>query len=341
MNGKTTWVLLLLIAVLAGAVYFQREAEEDTLLVDRALFEGIDVNAVHTIRIDSLKRSFNMKLERDSLGQWYLTDPINYPAAFAMVELLLDDIAGARAMPVPENERGVKELGFDPPQFVMEVEQTSATGEHRAMLIEVGAEDLDGMRLNVRADGVYLRCLRRLHSTLDHNLDDFRSRHPLTLGPESIVEVVRSGEVLYELDGEPVSQELVAIRDGHQWYATAPRQALLGNLDIGVFIISALRMEVMEFVTDEVQDLSQFGLDYPSARLEFKTASGVSEVLLLGRIGSRRPWYLTRTGTPYVWAITDETGFRLLTPFGGLVDQRFMRVRRDDVQQIELRQDQE
>ena len=129
MNLRTTLLLLILVLGLAGAVFWQKGREAAGVVdVDVPLFEGLDPAKVRVIRIDNIPRSVNVRLERDRAGVWYLTDPIEYPADQGVMNILFQDIAYGRAMVVPEEEWGETELGFDPPEMVLELDEERPDG---------------------------------------------------------------------------------------------------------------------------------------------------------------------------------------------------------------------
>ena len=119
MSLRTTLGLLLLLAGLAGVVLWQQGREGDELALQRRLFEGVEVSRVVAIRVDHIERGYNLRLERDEGGRWYLTDPVAYPAAPELVQLLLEDVAGAVSVRVPAAEEGEEELGFAPTRCVV------------------------------------------------------------------------------------------------------------------------------------------------------------------------------------------------------------------------------
>jgi hypothetical protein len=336
MNLRTTLALLALLAALAAAVLWQRGREADELDLQRRLFEGVEAERVVALRVDHLARGYNLRLERDGEGRWYLTDPLAYPAAPELVQLLLEDVATAVSVRVPAEEQGAEELGFTPPTAVLEVEELLEDGSSRRTKVELGAPDPDRMRLNVRVDGEYRRCLVRLHTTLDRDADDFRSRRVLSIDPRSVVEVVRTGVMKLELDEPPVDTELFAYQDGPRWQATRPLAAALAPLDLGVVVVGAARIRVQTFVEDEPPDLARYSLDPPGMRLELRAATGEREVLLLGRRGSRPPWFLMREGFPHVWSVDGGDVERLMLPAREMYDRRLLRVLREDVDGLVL-----
>jgi hypothetical protein len=335
MKLRTTLFLLLLLIGLAAVVKWQLRTEDQVHEVDLRLFAGVELEAVRTIRVDNIERSLNVRFERDSAGEWYITDPIRYPARRAVMDLLTQDIATAKALVVSEAEWGEEELGFDPPKIVMEVDEVTEAGVVTTR-VEIGAKDLDGVRVNVRVNGRYLRALMRLYTTLSRDLHGFRSRRAISLPLADIVEVHRTGSVLYEIDGEAEDLLTHAFRIGDSWRSTHPFDAQLDPLDIGVLVFGTGGLRIDRFVEDDAVDLSEYALDRPLVEIELVTNASVRETLLLSRIGNSSRWFAMRKGEPFVWAIEPEKAGRLLFPFEGMLERHFMRATRQDVTGVRL-----
>lgn len=333
--GNTLALLALLLAVGAVVLWQLRSEKEGVHDVDLRLFEGVDVNRVTAIRVDNIRRSLNLRLERDAAGEWYITDPILYPAAPSIVKLLLEDVAGAKMMTVPQAEQGEEELGFDPPDVVLEVDEKTDAGTvtHR---VEIGARDLDGTRVNVRVDGRYYRALVRLYTTLNRDLPEFRSLQALSIPPQEVVEVHRTGEVIEAIEQPPVDYETHAFLDGDTWRSTLPYEATLDPLDFSVLLAGTAGLRIDRFVEDEPSDLADYALDHPLVRVEVVARSQERQALLLSRRGNAGAWFLMREGAPHVWRIEDEKAGRILYPFALMLERHFMRVTRRDVEALTL-----
>lgn len=338
MNGKTTLLLLALLALLAGGAWFQLKEEKHSEMIEQSLFEGLVPGRMKSIRVENLRRNTQMSFEAQPDAGWMMTDPLHYPADRALIRNLVENIISAKGLAVPANERGSQELGFEPPRAVLEIDQLEEDGELVTFKLEIGAEDLNRNLMNVRVEGVYLRALSSLYVPIDLGVEEFRSRAPLSISPRSVVEIQRSGKVKYSVNDEPNDLELVAIRDSNRWYSNTPIQMALDSFHVGFLISGATSMEVEAFVEDNCTNFHPYGLADPVCRLELKLGGDRSETLLIGRLGDKMPWHMTREGTPYVWKIRDTDALRLLMPAEGMVDLKFMHILRDDIRGLKLRQ---
>jgi hypothetical protein len=339
LNWKTTALLAILLAFLGALVLWQGAQEAaDVHLVDERIFEGVEVDDVCELRIDNIERTHVLRLERDSQGIWYITDPLAYPADGGLVQVLLEDVARGRMMAVSDDAGGEAELGFDPPRSVLSVVECTPEGR-RVHEVELGDVDLDGKRVFLRKDGRYYRALRRLATTTDREIEDFRSPRILHLAGREVVEFQRTGSVQYELGEEPEDLTVHAYLDRGVWRSLLPLKARLDPMDVGVVVFGAVRLEVDRFIEDAAPDLARYGLDKPLVRLSLGLSDGGAEVLLLSRLGNTSRWFVMREGANQVWSIDDQAALRLLYPFPALIETHFMTARRGDVTALALEAD--
>lgn len=336
MKKQTTLWLLLALAVLGALAWWQLGREEDDLgAIDLPLYEDLVPARVKAFDVDHVERGYQLRLERDARGAWYITDPIVYPADLGVVKLLLDFVATARALRVPKVERDARALGLDPPRAVFTVEEETDSGVVRHAL-ELGALDLDGRRVNVRKDGRYLRTLRTIDTTLKRSVFDYRSRQAMQIDGNAVVELNRTGQYQPTIDDAPVDLRLNAVRDGPVWRALVPYQVTLDPLDVALVSHAASGLSIDAFVDDAPTSLAEYGLDPPEFRVELRTLDGVREALRFGRTGFGRTWHACREGEPYVWSIAVEDVQRLVLSFDDLIDRHLLRVPRDQIEALRL-----
>src|SRR5262245_11669813 len=193
MRTSTVWLLLVVVLALGGGVLWQLRREKSGAFdADRALFEGLAIERLSEIRIDSIERGLQMRVVRGEDGTWQIVDPIDYPAEPAVMERLIEVVAKNRASAVVDGDP--KSMQLDPPRVVLELTESLPAGPRKRRL-EIGARDLDGRSVLVRQDGTILRTLRNLDTTLERDLPAWRRRAILSISPESVIEFHRSGEL--------------------------------------------------------------------------------------------------------------------------------------------------
>ena len=334
MHGRTAILLFLVVAALAGGIWWQVQQEQATQIEgDRALVLDIQAARVDRIRVDNLERSVQVTLERDETNAWSIVDPIDYPAAGPLVNQILELVSTQRAYPVRDPD--LELLSLAPPRVVLELEQ-DISGERLLNRLEFGAVDLDGQHGFVRVDGVVLRTLRSLDSVLERDLAEWRSRALFNdISPFSVTEVHRRGSFALEAGDEPEDLTLDVVNDGG-WRATAPWNARLDAGAIGLVISNAIFLRTTTFSDDAPADLAYYGLDPAPLSFSFSTADARTETLRLAPHPDGGDWYCVREGDPHIYRISKEAVLLLISPVDMLVDRDVVRVVRDRITAVRL-----
>lgn len=352
-------ILALLVVVVAlGALYrFQDEGSDDGggYVYDYPVFPGVDTDRVVTIRIENLRRSSVVKMERDGLGQWLMTDPLSYPAELGRVRNVLDIVARLRGMPVAESEaQDLEALELDPPIAIVEVTERfegGARGEDRLAKtrVEVGSLDLDPQRVHVRApvDGEMrvLRAPRNIFTAIDVPAEEYRAHEILRLSPRQVIGVQRSGTMPIGADDAPVDVSFEAVLETHQWRALRPRRAALDPNLMGTLVRALTSLRAERFHADFPDALAVFGLDPPPMKYELSTAEGDTIELVFGfpetyahRPTDQRLWLCAVAGYPHVYEVDASPVRGLATAVEDLYDYELVRALRGRVTRAQLRE---
>lgn len=196
MNRLTTLMLLVCVLALGTVAYLQTEREAKTIPADglsEALFPGVDRSRIAAIRLEDIKGSSHMRFERDVAGQWFITDPIAWPAEQNQVLEIVQVILRNRVVAVPDALAEEAARSFEPPEGFIEVEETMEGAEPRRTRVELGAVDLDGARVYVRRDDQIFRTLRNFETPFTLGLSDFRSKRIFALRAEEVIALERVG----------------------------------------------------------------------------------------------------------------------------------------------------
>ena len=205
--GKGTLLGLVALFGLLAFLWLQKEREiarGGPELAEYPLCPELALERVRAVRIDHLERGFQLGLERDAAGRWFLTDPLAYPANSALVRALLASLETARALPAAEVTPA--QVALEPPKVVLELVQVGDAGERR-LRVEFGALDHDPAWVyarvpahpSVAAGGPdVFRTQRSISTTLERNPDDYRERHATPLQAQDVIAVRRAGQVLRE-----------------------------------------------------------------------------------------------------------------------------------------------
>lgn len=342
MQGKTILLLLLLVGGLGALVWMQQEeaAADPDGFIDYVVFDGIDYDRIHAIQIEHIERFWNVRLECDSRGDWYLTEPIAYRAASGMVNSLLDQIRQLRGIEVVEIEQAAG-LGLDPPRAVITVSElpvdpasAASAPPARSVTVEVGAVDLDGNTLYVRTGGRILRIPRTLHNAINGSDEDFRSRRLTEVSPfERAIEITRKGR--YFVGGDDLSFEALAERS--RWFATQPARVSLDPATMHLFEQQVFGANITKFFDDNPGELSRYGLAEPLLELELRTARGNTVQLSFGHPAEGEEiWLAMRNDSPFIWRVSPRDVEFFATPFDQFYDYALVRANRSDIESITL-----
>lgn len=334
MNRLTTLLLLLIVLGLGTAVWWQsrREARGDYTFVE-PLFKGVDADRVEQIFFDNLERSTYLRFERDEHRTWSITDPIAYSAENESIEVVLDVIERNPAIVVPDAELVYAEESFEPPRAVVEVSERVGE-ELRVTRVEIGALDVDGSRVFVRTRGRIYRTWRNLDTMLQRTLDEYRSHRVFEIPIREVIEVHRSGVDLREDSSRDLALE--ARRQGYAWWMDKPYRAQLDPQALSVYVAAVGSLRTERFVDDDPADLSIYGLDRPDITVELFDRRGGHQAVLFASDMLGGSWFCKRADQPAVFGLDEDDVFRVKMPVDQMLDRKFLRALRDDVQGIEI-----
>ncbi|MEM6675954.1 MAG: DUF4340 domain-containing protein [Planctomycetota bacterium] len=334
MNRLTPIVLFVVVALLGYVAYRQTEHEEANPLDEvEALFPGVEMRRVTAVRLENLRASRHLRFERDSAGRWFITDPMAWPMEPGLAEKFDLIIRRNEAAPVPDALVEEASKSFEPPYGFFETEEKLEDGSVRRVRVEVGAVDLDGIRIYVRRDGRIYRTVRNIETLLKLTLADFRARNLFSMIPSEIAEIERVGGWYGEEAQESLG--MLARLDGYGWRIERPDRAM-GDPTLfalwGRFLSS---MRSARFATDRPDaDLTRYGLESPWLTVKITSGNGVTESL---HVGSRDDRVYARRGErPTIHELDPNDVVRLREPVENFYESSFARVERSRLRHVFL-----
>jgi Domain of unknown function (DUF4340) len=333
--------LALALVVAAAGVAFYYSLSRDVKGIqaqEEALFPGFDGSRVRTILAESTIRDWRVRLERNERGGWRMVDPTAVPANSWRVENLLAVALASRGHPVPASEIEPRQLGFEPPRLVLQIEELLDGKSHHES-VEIGGLDADGRSVNVRVRGRYLRVLRNLDTALDLQLEEFKTDLALEFQIAELVAVRRSGQLKHEGEDAPRPVPLELVRGEEGWRSLQPEGLQLDPLLVGTWLQGLAALHTSTSFGELAPPLSQYGLDPPELRLELELRDGSKQALRLGRPGSieGQAWYALREGLGLAWGFEPYSVFEVGWPLENLLDVHVMSARREDLTSLTLR----
>lgn len=305
MSRKTLAVLVAAVALLGYAAWRQlRREEHEKRSEDVALFAGVDPARVKRLLVENLERDQHLAFERDDRGRWWMTEPMRIRADQVTVQHLFEVLLERRGSPLPDSEADPKVLHLDPPRAILEME-VDPGGPSNRIRVDLGAIDLDGAHVNVRAGGRLLLTWRDIDTMLDRTLEDYMSHDVVELGARDVVELHRRGSLVRAGEKEASDLSFDALSEDGVWRVTAPIAAPL-DPDVAAVYAQGLASLHGERIVDFGHGLlGDFGLDPPEMTITASTFGAKTIVLRFGRPGHRPDvqWNCVVEGESTVWTV--------------------------------------
>ena len=331
MNLRLLVALLFAVAASAVAVKWQSERERSGQFdVARPLLGDLSFSRVSRMHVANIERGSDFALGVDSVGVWYLTDPVAYRADAGLIELLRQAVDGQQALSPPDPNADLVSLGLDPPQVEWTLYERVGA-EERLHRLAIGGPDPSGSRVYVMKDGALFLASRSIANTLNKDFQDYRSARISEVDPSKVVEVHRSGRIQFSAEEEPVDLSLSALREGASWRALRPQECLLDPMDLSLVLVGAARLSFEQYIEEPEVELRAYGLDQPEVRVELRSSDGVSDTILLGRPAVGGVWYGKRLGGEDVYRLRSRDAVILAYPFEAMIDRRLVRALPEDV----------
>ncbi len=162
------------------------------------------------------------------------------------------------------------------------------------------------------------------------------------LEEEQVVEFER----VFEIDSEEVVQIKVSV-DGASttidkvpmtgWEITAPLRYQADPNIVGTLLREFSTLSPARTVADSAENLSEYGLEFPSATVEVNRGLDEPQVLLLGDVNpTGASYYALEQGTRRVFLLSSQINVNLRRSTDDLRDRYLMRVDRDKVEEVVL-----
>ena len=273
MNSKNTLFWFVLAVALFGCIFVYDHFLRPTAAPPPAILSGLQPSEVTSVQMIPANA---LEIEaQQTNGEWRLTRPVDYPAQSAAVEALLSalqkltPVVRISAGELREQRNAEMDYGFEPPRLSIAIEAT----DDRRWELKVGNKTAPGDQVFLRvvgmdgvfvADADWLKYIpRSADDWRDTSLVDFHGRAPDWI-------VLTNGTRVIELREDPTN---------HLWRMTRPLVARANSAGITEALQGLQIAHAAQFVTDNSQDLAQFGLQ--PAGLDLWLGSGTNFVTAL------------------------------------------------------------
>ena len=333
--NRLTPLFLLLAVVGLGYVALQqsrKEAEDAQALEVERLFGGVGEDRLTSIRLEFIKGGRHIRMERDA-GRWFLTDPMAWPVDRGVLEKFLGVIARNGADPVSDSLAAQAASSFSPPLGFVETTEALEDGSERKVRVEVGALDIDGMRIFVRRDGRVFRTLRNIENLFDFIVSDYRSKRLFALERGAVARVDRVGGWDHGTGYQPL--EMSAEGAGDRWQLSSPVRCAGDPVVFSAWTAYLSGMRAKRFASDDPEpDLARFGLDQPWVTLRITNVRGLTQSLHVAAEGGKV--YARRDEQPTIYELDDETVPFVCEPLEYFIELRFMRLARSRIAAVRI-----
>lgn len=268
---KRLVILLIIFLGLGAFVYFYEIGGQDERQRAQELEESLfrlERDQIEEIEIVRPESQSTIVLRKDG-DTWTIEQPIRTPADQSAVDSLLSRIVDAKRDRTFESEEidSEGEYGLNQPQFELRV---STPETERSLLI--GSEDFTGSNVYVR-----LAEERQVHMTsdllvnaLDKEASDFRSKDVLRFSRSDIDRIE-----LFQDDKRVILEK----REG-QWHLLEPVQDRASESAVSSLLSTLETARVQQFVAEEPEDLSEFGLSEAGVRVRLRNSTDGTWVAL-------------------------------------------------------------
>ena len=282
MNSKNTWLWLVLAAALFASItvlnrHFQPGPPASTQ--GWPAFPFLAATSVQIIPLNSLEIRANR-----TNGNWFLSQPLTYPAQAAGIESLLQSIAKLSpatritAAELRRNPSAEADYGFDQPLMSLVVEAPSGQWQ-----LKIGRRTPPGDQVYLRVvgvDGAFVTSADWL-KFLPHTASDWRETSLVDAGGIYDSIVLTNGAKAIELHLDPTN---------HLWRMTRPLQARADSDLINRALQQLRSARVVDFVTDDPRtDLTAYDLQPGSLDLWLGHGGGVTEGIHTGNGPTNNP----------------------------------------------------
>jgi hypothetical protein len=284
MKLRSTILLLLMVAALAGAIWVLEHQEEGTR--QRQLRGGkavlIRADYVDYLRIEQTNYVMVCRLERE---QWRLEEPIiSYADNGAVNRILrgLEDLPSWEL--ITEDQRAELHAGLHDYGLALPKARIVFRQDNRDTTLLIGDEAAVGDGLYIMEDDrtdVVVTSLE-LWDLLPKQPGDVRSRQlfPGAISRLSRLEIQRTSGFL----------QVSRTDDGGPWMLQQPMVARASGLFVRDLARKFLSVRIEDFIADDVKDFAPYGLDEPAAEITLWPEAAVAPyTIVVGRSADEHP----------------------------------------------------
>lgn len=328
MIKKSTLIVLLCAAVLAGGVYYwtnkhaSKGAEAASSSKPAFAVKAADITSI-TVSRPANSGSAPIQMVKEN-GAWRIVKPVETDADQPSVNGIADGLAAALVSGTePGSADRLKAFGLDPGSVSIEFEAQGGA-KHTLLL---GDKDFTGDSVYGLADnGKAVDLLPdSLLVSADKSLEDLRDRSVLRVESESLAG--------FELKN--ASGEIAAAKESSGWTLTKPADKPADTDTVSQFVagISSARMESVASETPD--NPGKYGLAPAAITLETSDAKGNKQTLEVGKKDGDN-YFARDMSRPMIFRINGDLYKKLSEKFDDFRDKTVLHFSADDINQLEV-----
>ena len=353
MNFRTTLIIIVLLAGIAGAYFlFFQQAPENTSTPETPPIHrvyGITREKVKQMEVSFSDTAYqDMKLVKDTAGNWQLKSPFHADANSEHVNQMLDDILNKRVKQTLE-VTALAQYGLDTPSITLSLWTEQA---FPAAVFSIGKKAINfSVYVKEKSESHIFLIESSALDDLTKSPTDLRDRSVIKFNTETVsnIQIVSS-----DVDATAKPRSLNCEKRNGTWRITHPIDTKADTQEIENLLSELRLLKVSTFEADPADaespaQLEKTGLDTPRIQIKL-TAGNNTYALDIGaevppENGTPRHVYV-KSGHQYaIYTVSDDIYTLLNTSVFDLRDKRIIDFQRTDTNRIAIRirrkQDQE
>jgi hypothetical protein len=197
------------------------------------------------------------------------------------------------------DEEKLKEFGFIPPRFKVELKVKDEKEEEKRIVILIGEKSKVGYSIYAKREddpeNKIVLISASLEAVIDKNLQDFREKKPMDFVVPDVKKlvIVKNGK---QEEGSSKKEYIFEKREGGDWYIKFPENTTYVKAresQVRDLLYSINGIKIAEFVSDSTQPQNLYGLENPDISIEAIMSDEEKYNLLLkiqhGKIYAKKP----------------------------------------------------
>ncbi len=343
MNSKSTWVLLVLAAMLLAFIFFVEQPlrRQREIQTNRLLLPGLNPSLITNIEIKPWGQHWIQAARQSNAGlSWSLVRPVAYPAQNQSISELLKLLAKLEWLDrvsvkeLADRPNAQEEFGFTQPRFIILLQGSGS--DHHLEIGHLGVFN-DMVSLQVVGNNAIFQTDADILRWLPTDDKQWRDRSLLNVTNLAFqtLRVRASGKELFDLYRDATN---------HLWFMRSPLQARADSAKINDLLGRLHAVSILDFETDDPQaDLDSYGLQSsdttPELALTFLDGTHTVAGLQVGRSRTNNPdvVFARRDNPGGIIDIAKDALKAWQAPYPSFLDQHFISLSPSLVQSIAVR----